>query len=105
MILLDFVTENVPSEPFLEIPLVGLFVVKGDLVNVLCHENDKVIPFFVNQCLKLEKVLQQGLYESGFSILINRTIVCEYRQAIEYREYFRVGGNLYKPILDHIRQI
>ena len=57
MILLDSVTENVTSESLLEIFVIGLLVVKGNLLNVLCHKNDKMVPFLVDKRLELQEVL------------------------------------------------
>jgi hypothetical protein len=57
MILLDSVTENVTSESLLEIFVIVLFVVKGNLLNLFCYKNDKMVPFLIDKRLELQKVL------------------------------------------------
>jgi hypothetical protein len=83
MILLDSVTENVTSESLLEIFVIGLLVVKGNLLNVLCHKNDEMVPFLVDKRLELQKVLQKALDKCTLSVLVNRAVVSEYGQSIE----------------------
>jgi hypothetical protein len=48
MIMFNLVTENVAPEPLLQVLVVSLLVVKGDMVNVLSHENDEEVPFLVD---------------------------------------------------------
>jgi hypothetical protein len=48
MIMFNLVTEHVASEPLLQVLVISLLVVKGDMLNVLSHENDEEIPFLVD---------------------------------------------------------
>lgn len=75
---------------------------QGDLVDILGHENDKMIPFLVDEGFELEEVLEENLDERGLSVLVDRAVVGEDGKAVEDWQDLWVGGNFDEPILDHI---
>ena len=56
---------------------------QGDLVDILGHENDKMIPFLVDEGFELEEVLEENLDERGLSVLVDRAVVGEDGKAVE----------------------
>lgn len=57
MIGLDPMTENIAFESLLKIFFIDKTIVLCDLLNVLGHEHDQIVPFLVNQSLKLKEIL------------------------------------------------
>lgn len=53
MIGLDSMTEDIAFKSLLKILLIDKTIMLCDLLNVLSHKHDQIVPFLMNQSLKL----------------------------------------------------